>query len=294
MKHKIISWIMSAGLVFSMAGCGSPSGETPSAPEINYDGLHFTGLNAIYTATEDVDFKIPLPALKNGDGESVDLEYTYSVYDSNYSSVGKTNGYINVKAGVYTVKYTLKSIEYVCDSAETMIQVFSQSEVILEDFSSATSYSLTEQPDNNFGSNNGSCSWVDSYANLQGILALSAGKGANGTSKGSRDGVTIVFDDEIKLSEIECMRLLVRVEGNTQMRFICGFVDGNWYSGEKWYQQGKYSWQLIELSSDWITSSTWSTSTGSATGYITGVYIRSFCANAGEKIYVDCVSCVRK
>ena len=293
MKHKIISLIMSAGLVFSMASCGSPSGETPSV-STNYKGLHFTGINALYTATEDVDFQIPLPTLKNEDEETVDLEYTYSVYDSNYGGVGKTNGCINVKAGVYQVKYTLKSMEYNCDSAETMIRVFSQKETVLEDFNSSTSYTIKNQPTNNFGTNRGSCTWMDSYANLQGVLSLAAGSGADGTRYGDRDGVTIVFDDEIKLSDIECMRLLVRVEGNTQMRFICGFVDGDWYSGEKWYQQGKYSWQLIELSSDWITSSTWSTSTGDSTGYITGVYIRSFCANASEKIYVDYVSYVSK
>lgn len=284
---KLLSIILSVICLFATASCGSK--ETTST---DYTGLYIDGIKDVYYTKNSV-FTLPSPTVRNKKGEKCDLEVVCSVADNANRAVPKENGKIKVDAGVYRMSWFLKDYNYDCKTVKAMLVAEDERETTLVDFETQDELSrVCEQPKQNFGTNNGTVEWIDTFENMQGVLKLTMGEGCQATPTSDRDGCSIVFDEPITLSTVDTFRIWYYVD--SQRLNVCsnfGFGYGDSYAPDNfWYQPvAKGCWITYDIPSSVILSR-WT----ECTGYLDRMYIRSYMAVAGDAFYVAKITYIPK
>lgn len=257
-----------------------------------YEGLHFSGETA-FTAYENEDFTVGLPRVFDKNEKNVPLEAVFTVYDSDFKAQGKIGNTVNLPVGMYTVKFTLKDRTYSCDPLSALLEVRERNRVVLCDFSSAADVEkVTDQPKVNFGTNGGTKSYLNEFGGRNGVLAYAVGIGANSTAQGSRDGFYVPFASPVAVDSLSKIRFIAYIEGGSLTRLAFGFkCDGDFGSDYFWLRSGKNVWRNDGTDAETLIEK-WSNDdahSGTAPKKIEGIYLRLPYADAGAKLYLDCI-----
>lgn len=263
--------------------------------QIGYEGLNLVGETS-FAAYENEVFTVPLPVVKNGDGETVPLEVTFTVTDSSYRAQGKDGNTVKLNVGMYTIKFILKDRTLDCKPLTASLEVTERGRRVLCDFSSeAEVASVTAQPTVNYGTNNGTKKFISSFGGRQGLLEYSVGNGATGVMSGNRDGFYVPFATPLAVGEIASVRFVAYVIGEQETRVAFGLkCDGDFGKDYFWFQTGKNTWQNYEGTTEKLVSKWQDDHDGETPVSIEGIYIRLPSASAGAKIYLDLIYCVNK
>lgn len=255
-----------------------------------YEGLHFSGETA-FTAFENEDFTVKLPRVLDKNEKNVPLETVFTVNDSDFKAQGKIGNTVNLPVGMYTVKFTLKDRTYSCDPLSAILEVRERNRVVLCDFSSSADVAkVLDQPIVNFGTNNGTKSYLNEYGGRSGVLAYAVGNGANGTMQGSRDGFYVPFASPIAVENLSQIRFISYIEGGSETRLAFGFkCDGDFGSDYFWLRSGKNVWRNDGTDAETLVGKWANAHGGTIPKKIKGIYLRLPSADAGAKLYLDCI-----
>lgn len=263
--------------------------------QIGYEGLNLVGETS-FSAYENEVFAVPLPVVKNGDGETVPLEVTFTVTDSSYKAQGKDGNTVKLAVGMYAIKFILKDRTLDCKPLTASLEVTERGRRILRDFSSAAETEIvTDQPTVNYGTNNGTKKFTSSFGGRQGLMEYAVGDGATGVMSGDRDGFYVPFASPLTVGEITAVRFVAYVIGEQETRVAFGLkCDGDFGKDYFWFQTGKNTWQNYGVTTEKLVAAWQNAHGGETPETIEGIYIRLPSASAGAKIYLDLIYCVNK
>ncbi len=285
---KLFSILLSLLCLFAISGCTNKE-----KISTDYTGLYIDGIKEVYYTKSNGAFTLPTPTVRNEKGEKCDLEVVCSISDSSNKAVARENGKIKVDAGVYRLTYFLKDYNYDCKNVKATLVAEDDREITLADFKTQEELSrVCDQPKQNFGTNNGTVEWLDTFEHMQGVLKLTMGEGCQATPTSDRDGCSIVFDEPLALSTVDTIRVWYYVDSERlEIRSNFGFGYGDRYAPDNfWYQPvAKGCWITRDFSSELILSR-WT----DCTGYLDRMYIRSYLAVEGNAFYIAKITYIPK
>ena len=149
---------------------------------------------------------------------------------------------------------------------------------------------VTDQPKVNFGTNGGAKSYLNEFGGRNGVLAYAVGIGANSTAQGSRDGFYVPFASPVAVDSLSKIRFIAYIEGGSETRLAFGFkCDGDFGSDYFWLRSGKNVWRNDGTDAETLIEKWANAHSGTTPKKIEGIYLRLPCADAGAKLYLDCI-----
>ena len=281
----------------SVESVSIPDSESEEESEfIDYSGAYFSLDKEKYVFPAGEYFTLPVPSIKNANGESINLKYIARVYDEDSSLLASNVQRINLETGYYSLYFSFKDTSISNDTLTVSLIAIDKDDIPLVSFNSDGDKSrLVQPPVYNWGTQNASWKILkDGYKNsIDGVLEITAGANYEEITY-CRDGAGVNFKSPVSVNSAQSFKVtLLQATDEFRSRVVIGFYGNNGvYSDEFWYHPNKQTWQSYEFTIQSILGKKWYDEDGEEYGgtitEIRGIYVKNtFCL---DKMYIDEIS----